>query len=164
MNPTPLPARSRMHLAPDESLASSRTNARSFLETLDASKRRRLSMALTRPGGTPGGGPLALDVDSLPELSVFEHQELKALFDMLDDDGSGAIDEDELRRAFDMLGEKVRRRGRGVRTAKPTVGDSQPPVHAPLGPPQLPAPCLGYTLRGHEWACVCECVRGRWSP
>lgn len=102
MQPPAMPARSRLHMLED-TINSGRTNARSFLEALDVTKRRRLSMALTRPGGDRH---CSLDVDSLPELSVFEHQELKALFDMLDDDGSGAIDEDEMRRAFDMMGEK----------------------------------------------------------
>ena len=58
-------------------------------------KRKRLSLALHRQQCTE---------DEVTSISLYERQEIKALFDMLDEDGSGDIDEGELKRAFDMLG------------------------------------------------------------
>jgi Ca2+-binding EF-hand superfamily protein len=60
-------------------------------------KRYRLSVALRKKNSSKEG-------NAMSDITLYERQEIKALFEMLDEDGSGDIDEGELRRAFDMLG------------------------------------------------------------
>jgi hypothetical protein len=82
--------------------------SKQLADALHKQNRRRLTSALCEVGDDGTTSACATGLPEMPQLTVYEHQEIKALFDMLDEDGSGYIDEDELGRAFEMLGEKVR--------------------------------------------------------